>query len=739
MGRLALAFALLISGADVARLDSQGLVPPGGFDDARGQIARAQVKTFELHGPFLLQGRRLAGLSSRTASVFADDEADANVGCGATCGIVTSRLGEPEALVQTPAPIAPPWSAAVSLGALDPQIAAGTTYLVVTAGVLVAFYDKAGQLLVDGNGTTINPLPVKTLFQDLIPQMNSLLNLPTGADPTIYDLSKFYDARTVYDPFRRRFFIAALASNTVATGPAGDDGKPTPTKMDRAARRTKMLAAVSQSEDPRDGWLLYWWNAVIDDGVCNDPDVDSCTGTYNEPGDAGDYPSLGISDKFFVVTNHVGRYDPDQPTVGNSERYGVVHVLPADSLAGLAPPAPNWAYWDIRYPSANSVAWSIIQPAVHHTADPLGFTFLAANKFSDGTNDTLAVFGFSHLEAPVAPPLRVASVQLNDPIVNPPDAPELDGSAIEAVFKIANVQSPPLKAAYRDNRLHVSWQTCREWPDAGACVAANELVRLDTSEFVFANITSVEFIDRVFGWRNPIDDPPSEMASYGLPAVEVNKDGDMAIVYVRSSADMYPQARYSVYFHGAADILPSRLLKAGEAPLPKKNQTDTGGVSVDPFDDTGIWMAESYAYKPNSNVNQAQQRLVVGKVFGRPHPDLIVRSLAVKSTQAGSDTALDGTVTVRNQGDGSADAFRVSVLLRRQSSAIVAPPLIPIFEAKVPSLDSGANDTIAFSVVLPMAGGAYDLIAVVDPDDGVEEYSETNNIEVAKAAVHVGS
>jgi hypothetical protein len=43
---------------------------------------------------------------------------------------------------------------------------------------------------------------------------------------------------------------------------------------------------VSCSEDPREGWSRYCWDAVAGDGT-ND-------GTMNRAGDAGDYPLLGI-------------------------------------------------------------------------------------------------------------------------------------------------------------------------------------------------------------------------------------------------------------------------------------------------------------------------------------------------------------------------------------------------------------------------------------------------------------
>ncbi|HET7618494.1 MAG TPA: CARDB domain-containing protein [Vicinamibacterales bacterium] len=747
--RLAAGLAVFLLASDTARVAPQS-TRPGGPGDSRVPTVSAQSATFALHGPFALSGRRLARMALQPDILPILDEEEQDevepLDCE-DCPVISARIGEPEAAPQTPPPTTTPWSGAISMGGVDPQIAAGTSYLVVTTTGRIAFYDKAGALLTDGSGNTLNPIAVQTLFTDLIADMNSSLNLPDGADPATYQLSRFYDARALYDPFRHRFIIAALAGNGVPRGVDPNTGKNVFTTMDRAARRTKIMAAVSRTEDPRDGWLLYWWNAVVDDGLCNDPSVNTCDGTYNEPGDAGDYPSLGISDRFVVVTNHVGRYDPARPNEPGSsvERYGIIHVLSADSLAGLAPPSPSWAYWDIPYPNDQVTANYVMQPAVQHTPDPLGFTFVAANAFSDGRHDTLAVFGFSPLDGAVAPPLRGASVKVQT-IVYPTDGPQKDGNVVGgALLNIKGVATPPLKATYRDNRLYVTWHTCRDWTDSKTCAAAVQIVKVETSGFVNGTLGDDPSIDRVFGWRNALEDPPSTLAWYGLPAVEVNRNGDMAIVYVRSSAGLYPEARYSVYPGNWNDVLPSRVLKAGEGPL-GKNQTDTAGIAVDPFDDTAIWMADSYAYNPNPGVSQAQQRLAVGKVFGRAHPDLVIKTLSYAVSSGKEGTTVTGTVRVRNQGDGDAGPSRLIVALTRKGNGSLAQ--IPLRSAQVAALASGGEHVVTFSRLLPrtcrgcgpaVRGLGWDLVAHADFDQVVAEYSETNNVAIRKQAVHASN
>jgi len=78
----------------------------------------------------------------------------------------------------------------------------------------------------------------------------------------------------------------------------------------------------------------------------------------------------------------------------------------------------------------------------------------------------------------------------------------------------------------------------------------------------------------------------------------------MVVVYARSGKTLYPEVRFSVYYRNESDIRPSRLLHSGEAPYDQGNSPlrwgDCAGASVDPSDDTAIWIAQEYA-KANGN------------------------------------------------------------------------------------------------------------------------------------------
>src|SRR5256885_6557225 len=145
----------------------------------------------------------------------------------------------------------------------------------------------------------------------------------------------------------------------------------------------------------------------------------------------------------------------------------------------------------------------------------------------------------------------------------------------------------------------------RDWDNRGQAITSIRLVRLNVANYpnIPTNPAS-GFIDRTFGARNVVDDPPDTFFFYGWPAVEVNRYGDMLTVYARSGATIDPEVRCSAYYATEPDIRPSRLLKRGESAYavtyagydpPVWPWADTAGACVDPADDTAIWVAQQYA------------------------------------------------------------------------------------------------------------------------------------------------
>ena len=176
----------------------------------------------------------------------------------------------------------------------------------VTSYNNIEVYDKQGHKLGGKNGHAFaNPFSTSSFYRPLwnpssTNNINTALKLPASlkcnahldytnaanAAATKFCLNDYYDTRVVYDFYRQRFWIVSLARNTNArTNP---DGSSITDPNILRGRRSFVTAAVSRTEDPRDGFYETFWAAAVDEGACNTPADVQCPGTYFHPGDAGD-------------------------------------------------------------------------------------------------------------------------------------------------------------------------------------------------------------------------------------------------------------------------------------------------------------------------------------------------------------------------------------------------------------------------------------------------------------------
>jgi hypothetical protein len=137
---------------------------------------------------------------------------------------------------------------------------------------------------------------------------------------------------------------------------------------------------------------------------------------------------------------------------------------------------------------------------------------------------------------------------------------------------------------------------CRIWTNTETCSPSLHLVTFDLKTFPSPAEGSCH------GIAQRPDDDKNDVVAYGLPGIASNKDGDIAVVYGRSSPKMFMETRFSTWLHTELDVRPSRELHQGKAPLGagcivpcKPEHPDTAGVSVDPFDSRSIWIAHSFA------------------------------------------------------------------------------------------------------------------------------------------------
>jgi hypothetical protein len=678
------------------------------------------------------------------------------------------RNGEFGDFLRTPEPTSPPFvrirtNGNERWGGNDPNIAASNAYLVVTTNGVIQFYSKGGDLLQEfGTKNFFKPVWDPAIPNNINDSLNLPDNLPcddSGEDfaETTFCLDSYYDTRVIFDEYRQRFWITALARNSVTRDKALQQTMiPHTIEEEYAARRSKLLVAVSSSDNPLEDWNIYWWNAVLDDGVCTSATIEPCPGSIYMPGDAADYPSIGVSSKYVIITNTVARRDPDDFLIDGKidGRYQLFHVIDAEGFGeGRGLRTWQFIFNDPNNPSA--LYRTLTQPAVQHGENRFNIHYLASHVNAE----SFQVWGFLPGNPPEA---RVMQKDFKSilGIAQAMPQPNFGANAPSKPVQIRNMGRSIMKTSVRNDRLHLILHDCMRWEAATPTPCERldtigsssiKMLRLNIYDFAFKNIPQTAasgYIERTFGLRNLFDDDESSVVFYGTPAIEANKHGDMVAVYSRAGSGVLPEARYSAYFNNEPDIRPSALLHVGKFPLqevfnandptqvddngnPKAvGNLDTGGITVDPYDDEAIWMLHGFSDDNTTSDGplRGDWKFAIGKVFGQVHPDLIVSEVDVDplTDSVGQEHTLEATV--RNQGDGQAGGSRLRVVLSLDTEISnddleVADLIFPGIAA---GSDFGAITNFTLSPSLP--SGTYYVLAHADWQNLVVEYSDDNNV-----------
>jgi hypothetical protein len=590
----------------------------------------------------------------------------------------------PAALPQTPAPVTS-WKALDSGSGNarppDPQIAVSTTHVVTTLTRWIAFYDKAGNQL----QSTSSP----TFFS------------PLGLDDgTNEGFAIYSDMRCLFDSYRKRFWVCALARSPYTSKDP---------QLPAEKKRALITVAVSKTEDPNQGWWMYWWDAVAHWGETND--------SVYQPGDVADYTMIGIDPDLFHANNVVANNEP-----GVNHRYLRVSFADADAMAAGQPGSSvsGWQFWDLTNPDGSSA--NLVQPVVHHGST--GRSYYVSHQ--GGTNN-LIVWALTF-------PLT-ANQQLSREAVpleawlGPVDAPQ-KGSTDK--ISMTNTGTDVLKAVFRWPYLFCCTTDARNW-GGDSPRSSVRFVRISAAGFPNLPTDAASgFVSRTFGDKSA-EDPPGSQIYYAWAAVEANKNGDAVLVYARSGTTIYPEARFSAYLLNENDIRPSRLLKAGEAAYSGGDSPlrwgDLAGASVDPKDETAIWITHQYA---RSSGNSNNYGLWVGKVFGRLYFDKYFKALALGSPEARAGDSVRYSGVIANGGDGRAPAGSVMVELAG------ARTLYRLGAFMIPALAAGGSTGFQQTLRLPvrLAPGDYRVRLSLPPSPATE-YSAMNN--TAEAMLRVRS
>lgn len=434
----------------------------------------------------------------------------------------------------------------------DAQIAVSTTHVLVTNRQVIRYFDK--------NGNSVSPDIGSTAF------FTAGLNLKDAAGNSI---DVFNDLRVVFDSYRKRFWMTAYAFYSGAAS------------VPAAKQRSYIPIAVSKTQNPLDGWYFYWWDAAAQQGQSGS--------SIWQPGDVPDYPIIGVDKQAVTITHAVNN---------GSFRYWHVTLSPADPLA-TGQGQGGWQFWDLKNPDG-STPW-VITPAVHHGSPKGGRAYWLSRQ---GT-DEVVVWAITH---PFDSARKVQAVAVKlQPFGNPVDGQQKGSSK---VIKFTNLSNAVTKASYRNEFLHMVANDAHDWGSIGKVRTSIHYIRLPVSAFPkVPSPPKSGGVDRVFGGGN-VNEKIGGLKHYGWAAVEANKDDNAIIGYARTGEQLFPEVRASAYMAGEPDIRPSVQVKAGDKSADNPGISganailpwgDTSGASVDPSDDTAIWIAQEYASKTADN------------------------------------------------------------------------------------------------------------------------------------------
>ncbi len=505
----------------------------------------------------------------------------------------------------------------------DPQIAVGRDYIVATTTGSIVFFDKSGKQMDEkksggsNSGTSINhphggkdDFPLKTrmstneffapFLAQFLPDTHGNPD-PTQPNPSFINrhlstnveglfsryrsmvchpndpkeagcVNTAYDTRVVYDKSRGRFWVEAALRDPVWTipdprsleGGLGFCDQSACAPLETGIPRRFIAVAVSKSEDPRDGFNEF---VLVDE--------------------YGDWPRIALHGPFLILShNNKGNiflFDADKlarndfnngmialGTIYKSE-LDVDDVYPVLQNDKADETSPNVA----TIPQFPGPGKSTKVP-----------TFLVGIKgdkvkisaFDDAVVPQMIGVAFLH------PKLMEGSITLNE-----------------------DVPFPRASPIYRNGKIYLVGDECINGDDSD-CHRQVRLIRIPVARgnaflsgaIVPSGSAELGFLDTWIGDRY-------NQISYGVPAINVNKNGDMLIVFGTAgccSNPFPPGAAFSVYYHDAPmesltvplfDAicgLPSNLdcMFAGHVP----DAIDVAAVAVDPTDDATMWMTHGF-------------------------------------------------------------------------------------------------------------------------------------------------
>jgi hypothetical protein len=513
-------------------------------------------------------------------------------------GLVNPQLATQPSFLDgpPPGPPGPPPTPGPAIGPLegialghDPQIAAGNDYVAVIESHNASFYDKTGAPLPEPPKAGPYAVSSFEMFQRFLAQQvngsinQDNVNLHAGFPPNPKlpcDLTKtlsaqkaciqeVYDLRVAYDAKHKRFIFVGNARNEIwncdnyadatkcdplrnGTNPHFCADADTTCREDVAklVRRYTMIA-ITKAEDPRQGFYTYWLPT------------------------AGDWPSIAVNGSHLLITENSICHNLACPPANT---YPEIYIVSTDDMAsGSANVSVHWYLTDIDMPYAPG-----LRPVLSHDA---------------GSPDYFVAPG-----SPTGPSIQVwASTDPTKPLVS------ATINVVETGFTRGSI-------VLHGGRLYYAYSSgawCAEMkPPPADCPLKVRLLGIQPN-WSNNQLSLTKVVDYSFGHNGPGDDP-SDLVSYEMPSLEVNKNGDVVIAYIRRAVKtvkpLFNEARYSVFYHTDNKTHPSALLRAGQGAASQtpygKSGLDLAVQSLDPSDPATVWVTHAYA-KSSGNYGMA--------------------------------------------------------------------------------------------------------------------------------------
>jgi hypothetical protein len=458
------------------------------------------------------------------------------------------------------------------IGGVDPMIAAGKDFVIVSEDHWIEFLyktgpkagkqldSKAGEKTLlssyeffggffapQNNDGSVNRNNIN-LHGRFPPSFDPAVTCKPTANPSLPCMNEAYDTRVIYDPYRNRFVIMSAMRGSSLKGTTS------------LVARRYVAIAVSKTEDPRDGFYQY---ATTESNY-------------------SDWPRIASAEGLLVVAHNACK-GPEASDICGSDHQNVpgnamalrpmATVYRIDDMINQEPAPRNWKIYPYQ------VGGGTFYPVAHHGSSA-GWTYLV--KPTSG----LDIYRFK----------QPANNWIDIPLLEK-DSFVLSGGAhgfTEAIH-------------FCDGKLYMGGavSVANRVPDISPQRWHVRGVRIPVASDVAGKVkagpcpTTPGCLDFDFG-LHALEDAPADELSYELASLAPNGTGDMLLVYGRVPVKMAnpigQEARFSVYYNDARALVRSRLIQGGSTVL-KDIYCNGGQSETTPT-------AENYFHVYNWNDNE---------------------------------------------------------------------------------------------------------------------------------------